>query len=149
MLWPSSSPPLAATSSQPVNTDFMSSLVSVQSNDTNVLLSAGTDMRIRFWDLQNPTSSFVVAAGANEPVGGGVNYKVKVVEATEVVQEVKKAPSAAAGTGGAGSGSGPAKKEAVEASQGHLNWISGLTVCQATNWYIVSGSRDGVIKVWR
>ena len=147
MLWPSQAPPLAASTSQSVNTEFMSSVVSLQSHDTNVLVTAGTDMKIRFWDLQNFSSSFVVAAGGNEPVTGQF-YKSRVIEATEVIYEVKDKPPQGAPT--------PSKKEGrndskpIEASQGHLNWISGLTMCQgASNWYIVSGSRDGVIKVWR
>ena len=67
----------------------MSSLVSVQSHDTNVLLTAGTDMRIRFWDLANPEAS-CIAAGANHENPGtlGVHYRLKVVEGTEVVQEI-------------------------------------------------------------
>ena len=35
-------------------------------------------------------------------------------------------------------------------AHGHHDWISSLTLCQTKSyWYIVSGSRDGVIKVWR
>lgn len=34
-------------------------------------------------------------------------------------------------------------------AHGHHDWISSLTLCQASYWYIVSGSRDGVIKVWK
>ena len=34
-------------------------------------------------------------------------------------------------------------------SQGHIDWISALTLCQSSRWYVVSGSRDGVIKVWK
>ena len=33
-------------------------------------------------------------------------------------------------------------------SQGHHNWISSVALCQASNWYVVTGSRDGAIKVW-
>ena len=32
---------------------------------------------------------------------------------------------------------------------GHLDWISALTLCQASRWYIITGSKDGVIKVWK
>ena len=34
-------------------------------------------------------------------------------------------------------------------SLGHHDWISSLTLCQASYWYVVTGSRDGVIKVWK
>ena len=152
VLWPSASPLLAGTSG---NSDFMSSLFSIQNHDTNVLLTAGTDMRIRYWDLQNTQSSFIVCGAGSETVNpAAVSYRVKVVDGTEVVQEVHDKPKTA--SGGAASGG---KKESTKDAQaqnkpdapsyGHLNWISSLTLCQATNWYVVSGSRDGVIKVWR
>ncbi len=34
---------------------------------------------------------------------------------------------------------------------GHHDWISSMLLCQGVNpsdWYVVSGSRDGVIKLW-
>ena len=34
-------------------------------------------------------------------------------------------------------------------ANGHHDSISSLTLCQASYWYIISGSRDGVIKVWK
>ena len=34
-------------------------------------------------------------------------------------------------------------------AHGHHDWISSITLCRASFWYVVSGSRDGVLKVWK
>ena len=31
---------------------------------------------------------------------------------------------------------------------GHHDWISSVALCKAQHWYLVTGSRDGVIKIW-
>jgi phosphoinositide-3-kinase, regulatory subunit 4 len=40
------------------------------------LLAGGSDMRVRFWDLDAPTDSFIPVTAANEFIPqGGVSYK--------------------------------------------------------------------------
>jgi phosphoinositide-3-kinase, regulatory subunit 4 len=34
-------------------------------------------------------------------------------------------------------------------ASGHHDWISDITMCQASQHFMVTGSRDGVIKVWK
>ena len=34
-------------------------------------------------------------------------------------------------------------------AHGHHDWISSMILCPASFWYVVSGSRDGVLKVWK
>lgn len=45
--------------------------------DTNVfMLTGGSDMRARFWDLSYPANSFILAGAASDPVQQtGVNYR--------------------------------------------------------------------------
>ena len=31
---------------------------------------------------------------------------------------------------------------------GHHNWITSAALCQASNWYVVTGAWDGVVKIW-
>ena len=76
-----------------------------------------------------------------------------MVDGTEVVEEViAKGKAQASGlntestdqrgpVGNVPSMDGPAL--------GHHDWISSLTLCQANYWYVITGSRDGVIKVWK
>ena len=49
---------------------------SIHNHEMNVLLTAGTDMRIRYWDLQNPEQSCIVAGASNEKINASnVTYK--------------------------------------------------------------------------
>ena len=83
-------------------------------------------------------------------------YRTKLVDGTEVVQEVLAKPKTSYSSPGQGPGlfgnfdEVNGNKPGLEGpSVGHIDWISALTLCQASRWYVVSGSRDGVIKVWK
>ncbi len=71
VLWASTSPLLSTNQS---NSNSVTSMQSIHNHDMNVLLTSGTDMRIRFWDLRNPEQSYIVAS--NEKVcQNTVSYK--------------------------------------------------------------------------
>ena len=38
------------------------------SNNHSILLTAGSDMRIRYWDLNYPANSFIMANAASDPL---------------------------------------------------------------------------------
>lgn len=63
VLWASTSPLL---STNQTNSHSVTAMQSIRNHNMNVLLTSGTDMRIRFWDLQNPDQSYVVAGASNE-----------------------------------------------------------------------------------
>ena len=80
----------------------------------------------------------------------------KLVDGTEVVQEVHAKPKTTYSSAGQGPGSFGniddvnGNKPGLEGpALDHNDWISALTLCQASRWYIVTGSRDGVVKVWK
>jgi len=51
-------------------------MLSIQQNDMNIVLTAGTDMRIRYWNLSSPQESYIVAGGSNELINPAlVSYK--------------------------------------------------------------------------
>eukprot|EP00095_Tigriopus_kingsejongensis_P002057 maker-scaffold2299_size17472-snap-gene-0.3 protein:Tk02057 transcript:maker-scaffold2299_size17472-snap-gene-0.3-mRNA-1 annotation:"phosphoinositide 3-kinase regulatory subunit 4" len=58
------------------------------------------------------------------------------------------------GSGGMSGGGGSVQDSAnrrpglERAAIGHHNWISSMALCNSKHWYVVTGSRDGVIKVW-
>lgn len=165
VLWPSAAPLLATNApGSSCNSDFISSICSVQGSDLNVLLTAGTDRRIRFWDLLNYQESAIISGAGNEGIPPGqASYRSKLVDGTEVIQEIHSKPKTAMAqqspSSSSKNASSPSPLETPQSSTnrpgldhpslGHLNWISSLTMCQASSWYVVSGSRDGVIKVWR
>ena len=73
VLWASSSPLLSINQG---NTQSVTAMQSIHNHEMNVLITAGTDMRIRFWDLQNPEHSYIVSGASNEKITpGNVSYK--------------------------------------------------------------------------
>ena len=58
------------------NTQSVAAMQSIHNHEMNVLLTAGTDMRVRYWDLQNPEQSYIVCGASNEKINSGnVSYK--------------------------------------------------------------------------
>ncbi|XP_048750935.2 phosphoinositide 3-kinase regulatory subunit 4-like isoform X2 [Ostrea edulis] len=111
--------------------------------DTNVfMLTGGSDMRARFWDISYPANSFILAGAASDPVQQtGVNYRAKIVDGVEVIQEfyTKKQVT-----------NDDTPRRGPEAPpQGHRNIISDINLCQTSQCLVITGSRDGVIKVWK
>ena len=54
----------------------ISALHSIHNADMNVVLTAGTDMRLRYWNLQSPADSYIVAGGASEVINPSlVSYR--------------------------------------------------------------------------
>ena len=83
-----------------------------------------------------------------------VSYKTKLVDGTEVVQEVHAKPKSNQGQTStfANDHEVNGNKPGLEGpSIGHIDWISSLTLClsQPNRWYVVTGAKDGVIKVWK
>jgi phosphoinositide-3-kinase regulatory subunit 4 len=47
----------------------------------NVVLTAGTDMRLRYWNLQSPADSYIVAGGASEVINPSlVSYRYYIFD---------------------------------------------------------------------
>ena len=68
VLWASSAPILSSSSSSPHSVSAIHPFRTINSQghaSTNIL-TAGTDMRIRYWDLDQPTNSEVISFGATE-----------------------------------------------------------------------------------
>ncbi|XP_005041295.1 PREDICTED: phosphoinositide 3-kinase regulatory subunit 4 isoform X2 [Ficedula albicollis] len=79
-LWASSAPPLSELQPSPHS---IHGIYCSPASGNPILLTAGSDMKIRFWDLAYPERSYVVAGSSNSP---SVSYYRKIIEGTEVVQ---------------------------------------------------------------
>merc|ERR1712223_956660 len=102
VLWASSSPLLSTNQS---NSQSVTAMQSVHNHEMNVLITAGPDNRIRYWDLQNPDRSYIIAGAYNEKSStSNVSYKTKLVDGTEVVQEVHAKPKTSFSSPGQGPG---------------------------------------------
>lgn len=108
------------------------------------LLAGGSDQRLRFWDLESPSESYLAIPAARDPPGTSLNYDGRLIDGLFVIYEeavpekklidgIEEIPRA-----------GPEPPAA-----GHRDCISDVILCKATQCFLVTSSRDGVIKVWK
>lgn len=110
------------------------------------LIAGGTDQRLRFWDLEHPADSYLAIHAPNDPLTGcNVSYQTRVVDGTCVVQEAYEPSS----NRNAGKGDELPRAGPEPPSAGHRDVISDIALCKATQCFLVTASRDGVIKVWK
>ncbi|XP_044311713.1 phosphoinositide 3-kinase regulatory subunit 4 isoform X2 [Varanus komodoensis] len=135
-LWASSAPPLSE--SQP-SLHSVHGIYCSPADGNPILLTAGSDMKIRFWDLAYPERSYIVAGS---PSGSSVSYYRKIIEGTEVVQEVQNKPKM-----------GPTDETPRRGPEslpvGHHDIITDIATFQTTQGFIITASRDGIVKVWK
>ncbi|XP_013910839.1 PREDICTED: phosphoinositide 3-kinase regulatory subunit 4 [Thamnophis sirtalis] len=135
-LWASSAPPLSELqpSSHSVHGIYCS-----PADGNPILLTAGSDMKIRFWDLAYPERSYIVAGSSSSP---SVSYYRKIIEGTEVVQEIQNKHRM-----------GPTDETPRRGPEslpvGHHDIITDVATFQTTQGFIVTASRDGIVKVWK
>ncbi|CAB4056384.1 PIK3R4 [Lepeophtheirus salmonis] len=150
VLWASNNPVLSATEASPHSVCSMFCICSKASN-TNSIITGGTDMRLRFWDLTSPPNSYVFASAATEnlkPNPSHISFESKLVDGTRVIREVNGKSDEVSNS----RNSNPTMDKSIGLDDpvvGHHDWISAITMCETSRWYIISGSRDGVIKVWK
>ena len=68
VLWASTAPIFSSNSSSPhsVSAIYPFQTLNSQGHSSTNILTAGTDMRIRYWDLDQPTNSEILSFGATE-----------------------------------------------------------------------------------
>uniref|UniRef100_A0A4W3GSE5 Phosphoinositide 3-kinase regulatory subunit 4 n=1 Tax=Callorhinchus milii TaxID=7868 RepID=A0A4W3GSE5_CALMI len=139
-LWASSAPPLSEM--QP-SAHSVHGLYCSPADGNPLLLTAGSDMRIRFWDLVYPGRSYIVTGGANDALHcPSVSYSGKIIEGTEVVQEIHSKQKV-------GSSEDVPRRGPESLPVGHHDIITDLAAFQTTQGFIVTASRDGIVKVWK
>ncbi|KAM3822108.1 phosphoinositide 3-kinase regulatory subunit 4 isoform 2-T4 [Vipera latastei] len=135
-LWASSAPPLSE--SQP-SSHSVHGIYCSPADGNPILLTAGSDMKIRFWDLAYPERSYIVAGSSSSP---SVSYYRKIIEGTEVVQEIQNKHKM-----------GPTDETPRRGPEslpiGHHDIITDVATFQTTQGFIVTASRDGIVKVWK
>lgn len=65
-LWASSTPPLSA--SQGVGCNAHGCFAGFRAGNSPFVLTGGSDLRLRYWDLTHPEQSTLISAGAYDPV---------------------------------------------------------------------------------
>ncbi|XP_068178962.1 phosphoinositide 3-kinase regulatory subunit 4 [Antennarius striatus] len=139
-LWASSTPPLSEMQPSPHS---VHGLYCSPADGNPLLLTAGSDMRIRFWDLAYPERSYIVAGGANDSLHcPSVLYSRKIIEGTEVVQEIHSKQKS-------GVVEDSPRRGPESLPVGHHDIITDIATFQTTQGFIVTSSRDGIVKVWK
>uniref|UniRef100_A0A3B1IWU6 non-specific serine/threonine protein kinase n=1 Tax=Astyanax mexicanus TaxID=7994 RepID=A0A3B1IWU6_ASTMX len=139
-LWASSAPPLSEMQPSPHS---VHGIYCSPADGNPLLLTAGSDMRIRFWDLAYPERSYIVAGGANDSLHcPSVFYNRKIIEGTEVVQEIHSKQKS-------GSTEDAPRRGPESLPVGHHDIITDIATFQTTQGFIVTSSRDGIVKVWK
>ncbi|XP_007433092.1 phosphoinositide 3-kinase regulatory subunit 4 [Python bivittatus] len=135
-LWASSAPPLSELQPSPHS---VHGIYCSPADGNPILLTAGSDMKIRFWDLAYPERSYIVAGSSSSP---SVSYYRKIIEGTEVVQEIQNKHKM-----------GPTDETPRRGPEslpvGHHDIITDIATFQTTQGFIVTASRDGIVKVWK
>ncbi|NXG01999.1 PI3R4 kinase, partial [Sakesphorus luctuosus] len=135
-LWASSAPPLSELQPSPHS---IHGIYCSPASGNPILLTAGSDMKIRFWDLAYPERSYVVAGSSGCP---SVSYYRKIIEGTEVVQEIQNKQKL-------GPTDETPRKGPESLPVGHHDIITDIATFQTTQGFIVTASRDGIVKVWK
>ncbi|TDH11242.1 hypothetical protein EPR50_G00058780 [Perca flavescens] len=139
-LWASSAPPLSEMQPSPHS---VHGIYCSPADGNPLLLTAGSDMRIRFWDLAYPERSYIVAGGANDSLHcPSVLYNRKIIEGTEVVQEIHSKQKS-------GVVEDSPRRGPESLPVGHHDIITDIATFQTTQGFIVTSSRDGIVKVWK
>ncbi|XP_046835084.1 phosphoinositide 3-kinase regulatory subunit 4 isoform X1 [Vespa crabro] len=147
VLWASSAPPLSHSQGG----HSVCSMYSGCIDRSGFLLAGGTDMRLRFWDLNTPNDSHVALPAANDVVPpNSYAYEQRLIDGTNVVQEVLAGGCSMPSSGGGSNARGRNPEEGGQGPEtppsGHHDTISAVAM---SNTCILTGSTDGLIQVWK
>jgi hypothetical protein len=127
------------------------------------LLCAGTDMRIRNWNLTQPFRSYIVCRGAADDDVLTVRYQSKKIEGVEVTVEEyhrrKHTSSPPTSTMATNSSAPPTStpaeikttKSSVNIPPAHTDTVTSMQLMMSKDRipYLVTVSSDAVIKIWK
>jgi phosphoinositide-3-kinase, regulatory subunit 4 len=170
-LWASTAPPLSN-----VNTSSHSvcALLPGVVDGRGFLVTAGTDQRIRYWDLEDSTNCRLVVPAAKDSSPSSIFYewvhhqvmsrfffnflnlffrcRSRPIDGTYVIQEMcnnSQSPTHNA-TNARGSIDETIKSGLELPPVGHHDVITDLILCKTQKQtFVASSSRDGVIKLWK
>lgn len=145
-LWPcnNSPQPLHYT---PAASHYISSIYCGAREGNRFVVTGGSDLRLRYWDLEHPEDSYVLihAPGDQLKYSPPAKYRSRIIDGTTVIQECCKMSS-----------SPPASiiednvyRTVESRSFYHTAPITDLTVVDGAKPYLVSSAADGVINVWK
>ncbi|CAF0744588.1 unnamed protein product [Didymodactylos carnosus] len=154
VFWPCVATPLSL--SQSIN-HYIQAMYLYKNDRTTSLLCAGTDMRIRNWNLTDPSQSFIVTRGPDDNEAMIANYRQRPIDGVEVTIEEyhHRKPGA---TASSSSSSSPTdnqmkstKSNLFNVSVAHTDSITDMSICLTKERvpHLVTVSADAVVKLWK
>ncbi|XP_044003488.1 phosphoinositide 3-kinase regulatory subunit 4 isoform X2 [Aphidius gifuensis] len=142
VLWASSAPPLSHSQEG----HSVCAMYPGTIDKSGFLLAGGTDMRLRFWDLNRPNESYIALPASSDSITpNSLLYEQRLIDGTNVVQEVTAGISSNTSTRNRTSEEGPPPTLDIPNSR-HHDTISAVAM---SNTCILTGSTDGLIQVWK
>ncbi|XP_062147709.1 serine/threonine-protein kinase VPS15 isoform X2 [Alnus glutinosa] len=108
------------------------------------LLTGGTDLKIRRWEHYSPDRTYCICGPNLNGVGNDDFYEARSSFGVQVVQETRRRPLTAKLTAKA-----VLAAAATDSAGCHRDSILSLASVKLNQRLLISGSRDGAIKVWK
>uniref|UniRef100_A0A0A0M1S5 Uncharacterized protein n=1 Tax=Cucumis sativus TaxID=3659 RepID=A0A0A0M1S5_CUCSA len=108
------------------------------------LLTGGTDLRIRRWNHYSPDRTYCVCGPNVKGIGNEDFYETRSSFGVQVVQETRRRPLSTKLTTKA-----ILAAAATDSAGCHRDSILSLASVKLNQRLLLSGSRDGAIKVWK
>jgi len=115
------------------------------------MFTAGSDRRIRYWELNSVEKSFTMCGVSPDADPIVTNYSKIDKDDLTIYQEIHTVPNDKGSASNAGS-IGSMKKQVQGMPSpliAHNDCILNLKILEQPSKMLISGSRDGVIKVWK
>ncbi|XP_065061458.1 phosphoinositide 3-kinase regulatory subunit 4-like [Rhopilema esculentum] len=137
-LWASPYPPLSQSQ---VSNDAILAIHAPDQENRTYFITGGLDRRIRLWDIRHPEKSSLVAGAATDNLDHvALNYTNRPIDGTEVIFETcerkhlnEESP----------------RKGPDDTPVGHNDCITDISMTRVPQNFLISGSKDGVVKVWK
>ncbi|MQL91350.1 hypothetical protein Taro_023949 [Colocasia esculenta] len=108
------------------------------------LLTGGTDLKIRYWDNLSPSRSYCICGPSAKGIGCDEQYDTRSCFGVQVVQETSRRPVALKLTQKA-----LLAVAATDCAGCHRDSVLSMATVKLNQRLLISGSRDGAIKVWK
>nr|XP_002121994.1 phosphoinositide 3-kinase regulatory subunit 4 [Ciona intestinalis] len=151
-LWGSTAPPLSQTQK---TADSVNGIHASIGNAGVCMYTGGTDCKIRLWDLLNAENSRIISGPelSNNRSLYNVTYQTRLVDGTHIIQEQlsklrRDEETQAEQEQLLGEQKRSKISEHVVPSH-HFDVITDLAILNVNQNFLVSTSRDGVVKIWK
>ncbi|UJR33847.1 hypothetical protein I4U23_021270 [Adineta vaga] len=160
VFWPSPATPLSLT--QSLN-HYIAAMFLWKNDGSTSLLCAGTDMRIRNWNLTQPLRSYIVCRGPADDDILTARYQPKIIDGVEVtVEEYHKrrhaSPPSTTGTSASAASISSTTTTEIKTTKSSANIPSAhtdtvtsmqLVMSKERTPYLITVSCDAVVKIWK